>query len=217
MDTIQIVIIAFYLVVLIFSVMIHEVSHGIVALSLGDDTAKNAGRLTLNPLKHIDPIGSVLLPLVLAISGLPIIGWAKPVPYNPYKLYKDPRYGPLKVALAGPISNISIAIVFAVAVRLLGSFLSTTAIALLGMVVFLNIVLAVFNILPIPPLDGSKLISLISPRFSRMMENMGLWGLILVLAFIFFFSQYIFIVSSAIFQFLAGSHAAAIYANFSGV
>lgn len=197
--------------------MIHEISHGVVALSLGDDTAKNAGRLTLNPLKHLDPIGSVLLPLVLAISGLPVIGWAKPVPYNPYKLYKDPKYGPLKVALAGPISNISIAAVFAIIVRLLGSLLPTTAIALLGMVIMLNIILAVFNILPIPPLDGSKLISLISPRLSRMMENMGLYGLILVLLFLFFFSQYIFVVSSAIFQILAGPHAAGIYANFTGI
>jgi Zn-dependent protease len=212
-----IIILIFQLIVLLFSVMIHEISHGVVALSLGDDTAKNAGRLTLNPLKHLDPIGSVLLPLVLAISGLPVIGWAKPVPYNPYKLYKDPKYGPLKVALAGPISNISIAAVFAIIVRLLGSLLPTTAIALLGMVIMLNIILAVFNILPIPPLDGSKLISLISPRLSRMMENMGLYGLILVLLFLFFFSQYIFVVSSAIFQILAGPHAAGIYANFTGI
>ncbi|MCL4405669.1 MAG: site-2 protease family protein [Firmicutes bacterium] len=168
-------------------------------------------------MKHLDPIGSFLLPLMLAISGLPVIGWAKPVPYNPYNLHKDYRYGPLKVAIAGPISNLSIAVAFALVIRLFGSILSETAIALLGFIVFLNIILAVFNLLPIPPLDGSKLVSLISPRFSRTMETMGLWGLIFVLFFLFFFSQYIFVASSAIFQLLAGPHAASVFANFSGV
>ncbi|MCL4405134.1 MAG: site-2 protease family protein [Patescibacteria group bacterium] len=215
MDTTIIVI--FQLIVLLFSVIVHEVTHGVVALSLGDSTAKDAGRLTLNPLRHMDPIGSFLLPLILAISGLPVLGWAKPVPYNPNNLYKDYRYGPLKVAIAGPISNLSLAIIFAVVVRLLGAVLSDTMVALLGFVILLNIILAVFNLLPIPPLDGSKLISLISPRFSRLMETTGLWGLILVLLFLFFFSQYIFIASAAIFQLLAGAHAAAIFASFSGI
>ncbi len=207
----------FQLIVLLFSVIIHEVSHGLVAMSLGDDTAKNAGRLTLNPLKHLDPVGSVLLPLVLFLSHLPIIGWAKPVPYNPYNLHKDYRYGPLKVAVAGPLSNVSVAIAFAVVVRLFASFLSTTAIALLGFVIFLNITLAVFNLLPIPPLDGSKLVSLISLRFSRMMENMGFYGFILVLLFLYLFSQYIFMVSYAVFQFMAGPSTTMAFANFFGM
>ncbi len=194
----------FQLIVLLFSVIIHEVSHGVIALSLGDDTAKNAGRLTLNPLKHLDPIGSVLLPIFLYISNLPIIGWAKPVPYNPYNLHKDYRYGPLKVAIAGPISNLSLAVIFSLAIRFLDPFVSEMTIALLGVVVFLNILLAVFNLLPIPPLDGSKLISLVSPRYSQMMERMGLYGLILVLLLLFFFGQYIFLISSFVFQVFVG-------------
>src|SRR3989344_8699741 len=102
---------AFQIIVLIFSVMIHEISHGAVALKLGDTTARDLGRLTLNPLKHLDPIGSFLLPLILAISHAPVIGWAKPVPYNPFNL-RDPKRGAAIIGVAGPISNIALAIVF---------------------------------------------------------------------------------------------------------
>ncbi|MEK7076964.1 MAG: site-2 protease family protein, partial [Patescibacteria group bacterium] len=99
----------FQLLVLVFSVMIHEISHGYMAERLGDPTARLAGRLTLNPLKHLDPFGSVLLPFLLYYFGSPVLlGWAKPVPYNPYNLHKDYQHGPLKVALAGPLSNIGL-------------------------------------------------------------------------------------------------------------
>src|SRR3989344_6832765 len=136
----NILIIIFQLAVLLFSVMIHEICHGLMALKLGDETAKNAGRLTLNPLKHLDPIGSFLVPLLLAVSGSGmIVGWARPVPYNPMMLHKDYKYGPLKVALAGPASNIIIAAVFSIIIRLGGGLLGDTVIPLLGFVVLLNI------------------------------------------------------------------------------
>ena len=109
--------IIFLIVILLFSVVIHEVSHGVVANYLGDPTAKYAGRLTLNPLKHIDPIGSILVPLFLVIIRSPfLIGWAKPVPINPYN-FRDQKYGSAKVALAGPASNLAIAIFFGLMLR----------------------------------------------------------------------------------------------------
>src|SRR3989338_4079103 len=107
-------IILFQIIVLFFSVVIHEVSHGVVALMLGDKTAKDAGRLTLNPLKHIDPFGSVLLPVLLLIAQSPILfAWAKPVPYNPYNL-KNPKSGAALIAAAGPLSNIILAVIFGI-------------------------------------------------------------------------------------------------------
>src|SRR5882672_8661163 len=111
----DIIVTIFSLIVLLFSVIIHELAHGYVAQSLGDPTAKYAGRLTLNPLKHLDPFGSILLPLLLFITGSPfLVGWAKPVPINPYN-FRDQQWGGLKVAIAGPFSNISLAAVFGLA------------------------------------------------------------------------------------------------------
>jgi len=173
MDTIYIYI--FQIGILLFSVIVHEVSHGLMALRLGDETAKLSGRLTLNPISHLDPIGSILVPLILIVTNASfIIGWAKPVPYNPRNLYKDYKYGPLKVALAGPASNIAVAIVFALIIRFGGAYLGGVTVALMGFVVFLNILLAVFNLLPIPPLDGSKVIKPFLPfRFMHAYENFG--------------------------------------------
>ena len=111
----------FSLVILLFSVIIHELAHGYIAYSLGDPTAKYAGRLTLNPIKHLDPFGSVILPLILFISGSPILfGWAKPVPVNPYN-FKDQKWGSLKVAIAGPITNIALAVFFGLLIRFIPS------------------------------------------------------------------------------------------------
>lgn len=185
--------ILFFIIVLLLSVVIHEVSHGFTAWKLGDPTAKMMGRLTLNPIKHLDPVGSLLVPAVLLLisaatgSGF-IFGWAKPVPFNPYNL-RDQRWGSAKVALAGPASNFILAFLFGALIRFLPpEILTASLINFFGIIVFLNIVLGVFNLVPIPPLDGSKILFSIFPSFElqRLLEQ---YGLILLLVFLLFFIQ----------------------------
>src|SRR3989344_1362520 len=180
MDSITIHI--FQILTFLFSVVVHEVSHGAMALKLGDDTAKNLGRLTLNPIPHLDPIGSILLPTLLIATGSPfVIGWAKPVPDNPFKLHKDLKYGPLKVALMGPASNLSLALIVGALIRLGGGFLNEVAISLLVQIVFINVLLAVFNLIPIPPLDGSKILTVFLPQdMSRALQSIEAGGIMLV-------------------------------------
>ena len=144
---------------LILSIIIHEVAHGMMALHLGDRTAEQAGRLTLNPLPHIDLLGSIILPAFLVMTGSPILfGWAKPVPFNPFNL-RDKKWGEAKVALAGPAANIFIAIVTILIVWILNFFgyLNQNIFQLLGGLIFMNFFLAFFNLIPIFPLDGSKI------------------------------------------------------------
>jgi len=158
----------FLIVILIFSVVLHEVSHGVVANALGDPTAKNAGRLTLNPIPHLDPIGSILLPGFLILmsqlgGGGLIFGWAKPVPVNPANLRG--KYGSALVSLAGPGSNFSIALIFGLALRFLPlAEISPALVLIFSYIVLLNIFLAVFNLLPVPPLDGSHILFTFLPR-----------------------------------------------------
>lgn len=187
------------IVVLILSVVIHEMAHGFAANFLGDPTARLQGRLSANPLVHLDPMMSVILPGLLIFSGSPILfGAAKPVPYNPYNFVKWQKWGEAFVAFAGPAANIGIAIVFAIIVRLdsvLG--LSDTFIGLSINIIMLNIFLAFFNLVPIPPLDGSKILPRLLPRslelkyeqFRAYFErNVALgFGLVIIL-FIFVFS-----------------------------
>lgn len=199
----------FQLLVLIFSVMIHEISHGYVAEKLGDQTAKLAGRLTLNPLKHIDPVGSIILPAVLFFTGANfILGWAKPVPYNPYNLKKDMKYGPLKVALAGPASNLLVLIVLGILARLGAGYLDPTFIGLMGFIAMLNISLAVFNLIPIPPLDGSKILTLFLPsRYALVIERLSFYGIFVVFGLLMFFPRffsYIFYLATLIFYSVVG-------------
>jgi len=169
-----------FLLVFIPAVILHEISHGVVALWCGDDTAKAAGRLTLNPLKHIDPIGSVVLPILLAISGAPVLGWAKPVPISINRL-RHPRNQSVLVALAGPATNMILAAIAGLCLHFLvqvsippvyvcGSYMCYEPIsqwALLEQIAFyfglVNVSLAVFNLIPIPPLDGSALIERLLP------------------------------------------------------
>ncbi|MDP2951024.1 MAG: site-2 protease family protein, partial [bacterium] len=146
--------------ILLFSVTIHEVSHGLMAERLGDDTAKRAGRLTLNPLKHLDLVGSFLVPLALFLlkAGF-IIGWAKPVPVNPFN-FRDQKYGQAKVAVAGPLSNLTIALFFGLILRFVHlpyPWFGAVA-AVFVMIILINLVLAVFNLTPLPPFDGSHIL-----------------------------------------------------------
>jgi Zn-dependent protease len=148
------------LAVLIPAIILHEVSHGVVALAFGDDTAKRAGRLTLNPIAHVDPVGSVALPLLLAVVGAPIFGWAKPVPVNARNL-RNPRQQSLLVSLAGPATNIVLAIATALVLR--RATHSSLPIDLAIQFGIINVVLATFNLIPIPPLDGSAVIERFLP------------------------------------------------------
>lgn len=162
--------IVFGIVVLVVSVILHEVAHGFMANWLGDPTARLQGRLTLNPVSHIDPIGSVALPLLLLMMHSPmLIGYAKPVPYNPYNLRG--RYGEGLVAFAGPGTNILIALVFGLAVRFGGMAMPAELASAFITIAFVNLMLALFNLIPIPPLDGSKVLStifeIIAPPLAR--------------------------------------------------
>ncbi|OGZ62377.1 MAG: hypothetical protein A3C58_02980 [Candidatus Staskawiczbacteria bacterium RIFCSPHIGHO2_02_FULL_34_10] len=185
-------IIIFYLIILLFSVIIHELSHGYIANSLGDPTAKYAGRLTLNPLPHLDLFGSIMLPALLFIStgGAFVFGWAKPVPINPYNL-KDQKWGSLKVAIAGPISNIALAVFFGLLIRFIPQefFLTSYGFGLkevFFLVVRVNIMLAVFNLIPIPPLDGSWILFKFFPQnFEKARLFLSQYGIIILLLFLF--------------------------------
>lgn len=187
--TISFIILILSLVVLLLSVVIHELAHGYVAYSLGDPTAKYAGRLTLNPIKHIDFFGSIALPLLLlavtAGQG-PIFGWAKPVPINPYN-FRDQKWGSLKVAIAGPITNFSLAIVFGLLIRLTNLQPHMPFTQFLAIVVFYNIMLALFNLIPIPPLDGHWLLfEIIGPRFEEAKHFLRQYGMFILMFLIFF-------------------------------
>lgn len=178
------------IVALIMSIVLHEMAHGYAANYLGDPTARLQGRLSPNPLVHIDPLGSVILPALLFLSNAGFLfGWAKPVPYNPYNL-TDQRYGEAKVAAAGPAMNIAIAIIFAVLLRLSEPLALNEAFqSLTAYIIFINILLAFFNMLPIPPLDGSKILSALLPfkaamkyqEYMRMVERYGIFVLLVVL------------------------------------
>ncbi len=180
----------FQLIVLVFSVVVHEISHGFVAEQLGDPTARRAGRLTLNPVNHIDPVGSVILPLLMAIAGGVVFGWAKPVPVNP-RYFKNPERDYALVSAAGPISNLTLAAAFAILFRALPFVVAGEAASALqnffSIIVITNVSLAIFNLVPIPPLDGSGVLLALLPR-SAMGARIFLerYGFIIFLVFVFF-------------------------------
>ncbi|PIR76774.1 MAG: site-2 protease family protein, partial [Candidatus Magasanikbacteria bacterium CG10_big_fil_rev_8_21_14_0_10_42_10] len=175
----------FLIFVIVFSAIIHEYSHGWMANQLGDPTAKYAGRLTLNPLKHIDPIGSILLPLLLIPTGF-LFAYAKPVPYNPYNL-KDQKWGPVKVAFAGPLANFFLAFIFGITLQLVPAGPMTS---FFYIIVYANVLLGVFNLVPIPPLDGSKLLFAFLPSNAmRVRQVLQQYGFLILIVFIMSFSS----------------------------
>jgi Zn-dependent protease len=198
--------IIFYLIVILFSVIIHEYMHGWAADYMGDPTAKNAGRLTLNPIAHIDLWGSILLPLFIYIGtqGSMVFGYAKPVPFNQYNL-RDQKYGPAKVAVAGPLANLATALFFGIILRLVP--LSGILPQLIAIIVFTNLILMTFNLLPIPPLDGSKVLTAFLPyKWQVKMYNLERYGMVLLLFFVFFgFGTIILPVINFLFKIIVGN------------
>jgi len=197
----QAILITFYLVTLIYSIIFHEVSHGVAALWLGDKTAKYAGRLSLEPIRHIDLIGSIILPLFMILTTGFAFGWAKPVPYNPYNL-RWKKWGPVVVAFAGPITNFLIAFIVAIGASFINVSMSQKytivtyllerewsslvhlvvgsplliIYAVCAMIIFWNVLLGTFNFMPIPPLDGSKLIFTIFNVPQKVQIFLEQWG-----------------------------------------
>lgn len=200
----------FQILILIMSIVIHETSHGYAARYLGDRTAEYQGRLTLNPLKHLDPIGSFFIPLLSYTLGGFLIGWAKPVPYNPYNL-RPGRWSEAIVAGAGPLSNILIALVFGLLFRSAtqggGTLSSQGFMEITGIIVFINLILAVFNLMPVPPLDGSKLLFAFFPeKFLELRRFFERHGVILLIVFVFFIWQLIFPIVGLLFRLIAGAN-----------
>lgn len=207
---IEIFLFIFFFIVLIFSVILHEISHGYVALHLGDPTAKYAGRLSLNPLKHLDPIGSVFLPLFLITLSLItrggiIFGWAKPVPINPLN-FRDQKYGSAKVAIAGPLSNFLIALIFGLILRFI-PLQNISLIYFFSTIIYINLLLFLFNLLPIPPLDGSHILFTFLPLEARALRIfLYQWGFFLLLVFIFFGFKYLLPLIFWIYKIIVGAN-----------
>jgi Zn-dependent protease len=202
----------FGVLILALSAILHEVAHGYMANYLGDPTARLQGRLTLNPLKHIDPLGTIILPAILLFTRSPIlIGYAKPVPYNPYNL--PGKYDEVLVAFAGPATNMIIAIVFGFILRFFTPVLDASIFEALKIICYINMLLAIFNLIPLPPLDGSKVLSGILPRalshgydqFRGALERLGvLQGTLLILIIFYILSPYFYALLQALFHLLTG-------------
>lgn len=180
--------IAIVLVVILFSMMLHEIMHGVMAYALGDDTAKLKGRLSLNPFRHIDPFLTILLPILLAIAGGPIFGGAKPVPFNPNRV-KGGEWGAAAVGIIGPLTNLVLAFVSFGLIALLYPSPDSLFGQILAVGVYVNLGFFAFNMLPIPPLDGSRLLYAVAPgSVRRAMEAIERNGLMFIFAFVLILS-----------------------------
>lgn len=189
----------FYFLIIIPSAIIHEYAHGWMADRLGDPTARYAGRLTIDPRVHIDLFGTIILPLVLSFSGF-MFAYAKPVPYNPYNL-RNQKWGPALVGLAGPAANLLLAASFAVVLRL---FPVSVFSSFLGIIVYANVLLMVFNLVPIPPLDGSKILYAVLPEAHPARLFLDRYGFMILLFFVFFMFRFITPVIDGVFRLLVG-------------
>jgi len=192
MDTIGII---SYVIILLISVVIHELAHGYVAEYFGDPTARHAGRLTLNPLPHLEFFGSFLLPIIFLISGSSfMIAWAKPVPVNPNNFYNIKK-GTIWVSLAGVIANFLLAVIFGLFIRVLAvtGNISPDILVITSKIFVVNIILAIFNIIPIPPLDGSKvLFALLPSKYINIESFLNRYGFVLLILFVFAGAGFVF-------------------------
>jgi Zn-dependent protease len=195
----------------LFAITVHEVAHGRVALHFGDRTAQMLGRLSLNPLKHIDPFGTLLLPALLILSGLPGFGYAKPVPINPYYFRGNKRVGLLITGLAGPTTNLVLAVVFGMATRIAVATGAVPDWLIFGLLYFMliNLVLLFFNLIPIPPFDGSRVLPLfLSDSAMRVYAQVERFGFIIIFAIIFLLpgllDGYFAVTVDPVFRLLAG-------------
>jgi Zn-dependent protease len=194
---------ALFFPILLMSIVIHEVAHAWQARREGDFTAEQLGRITLNPIPHLDPIGSVILPLILVVSQAPFFfGWAKPVPVNPAN-FRSYRAGDIRVSLAGVVSNLLLAVLFTGIGALVGALGASPTSVLMQvclMAVGVNLVLAFFNLIPIPPLDGSHVVQqLLPPRLAEAYRRIGQWGFLIILALVFVFRDALFVLLTPVF------------------
>lgn len=189
------------LIILIFSVVLHEVAHGYTAKWQGDETASMLGRLSPNPLRHIDMFGSVVLPALTYMLGGFVLGWAKPVPIEP-RNFKNQRWGEGLVAIAGPATNILLAIIFSFLIR--NFSLNQASLYVASSVVLINIVLAIFNLIPIPPLDGSRVLSSLFPRIRTFFWSIEKYGIFLPIIFALVAWQFFFPVVETLFRIFTG-------------
>ena len=196
----------FFIVILIMSVVIHEISHGFAALRFGDKTALYAGRLTLNPLRHLDIFGSIILPLFLILTHSPFLfGWAKPVPYNPNNL-TNKKWGTIAVASAGILANFFTAIFFGIILRFaIDRNVTENFISIVSSIILVNLGLAIFNLVPIPPLDGSKILfSFLPNHLYEIISFLERYSFILILVFIVFFADYLYPILTYLYYLVTG-------------
>lgn len=180
---------ASWIIPLVIAIVFHEVAHGLVARYYGDMTAANAGRLTLNPIRHVDPVGTIILPLILAVTGAPVFGWAKGVPVNDQKM-RNPRWNMVVVAAAGPLSNIILAligagliVVLSIATKEGGGDVANFVLLNLYNFIAINLFLALFNMLPIPPFDGSKVLAgILPPALGARLRSLDRMGMLIAIA-----------------------------------